>query len=225
MARHNYKIRPEPKWEDGDFIPATPIPVQKPVKDWSMLENLESIQALARNAVEATTLYSMTDMCAFGNTFGTRIWVPADPEIIRHLFVKNAANLKMQPIRQMLLRPVLKDGLITAEGAQWKRARHLLAPVFTPRNTDGFADAMAGSTRKALPELFSGQSEVLLSNQMLNLAYTVLSDTLFSGEIEEDTASVLADIALFLNLLGRPNPMDMLKFPRWIPRVNRLRGG
>ncbi len=224
MARHNYKIRPAPKWEDGNFIPATPIPVQKPPTQWSLIEGLESIQTLARNAVEATTLYSMTHMCAFAKSFGIRMWVPADPEIIRHLFVKNAASLKMQPIRQMLLRPVLQDGLITAEGETWKRARHLLAPVFTPRNTDGFADTMAQSAREALPELFGNETDILLSNKMLNLAYTVLSDTLFSGEIEEDTASVLSDIAQLLNLLGRPNPMDMLRFPRWIPRVNRIRG-
>ena len=224
MARHNYKIRPAPHWEDGNFIPATPVPVQKPPSEWSLLESLQSIQTLARNAVEATTLYSMTDMCAFANSFGIRMWVPADPEIIRHLFVKKAGALKMQPIRQMLLRPVLKDGLITAEDDQWKRTRHLLAPVFTPRNTDGFADVMARSTQDTLPNLFGSEREVLLSGKMLTLAYTVLSDTLFSGEIEEDAASVLADIAQLLNLLGRPNPMDMLKFPAWIPRLNRMRG-
>ncbi len=224
MARHNYKIRPAPKWEDGFFLPATPIPIAKNPNDWSLIEGLQSIQALARNAVEATTLYSMTDPCAHAHGFGTRIWVPGDPDIIRHLFVKNSSHLKMQPIRQMLLRPVLKDGLITAEGKQWRRTRHLLAPVFTPRNTDGFADAMAASTEAALPELFGGEAQVFLSDKMLNLAYTVLSDTLFSGEIEEDTARVLADIAQLLNLLGRPNPMDMLKVPAWIPRLNRMRG-
>jgi len=147
MARHNYKIRPAPHWEDGNFIPATPVPVQKPPSEWSLLESLQSIQTLARNAVEATTLYSMTDMCAFANSFGIRMWV-----------------------------------------------------------------------------LFGSEREVLLSGKMLTLAYTVLSDTLFSGEIEEDAASVLADIAQLLNLLGRPNPMDMLKFPAWIPRLNRMRG-
>lgn len=224
MARHNYKIRPAPHWEDGYFIPATPIPVAKNPNDWSLIEGLQSIQALARNAVEATTLYSMTDPCAYSEAFGTRMWVLGDPNIIRHIFVKNSAHMKMQPIRQLLLRPVLKDGLITAEGDKWRRTRHLLAPVFTPRNTDGFADAMATSTAKALPGLFGDETQVLLSDKMLNLAYTVLSDTLFSGEIEEDSASVLADIAQLLNLLGRPNPMDMLRFPAWIPRINRIRG-
>ncbi len=41
-----------------------------------------------------------------------------------------------------ILRPILRDGLLTAEGEVWKRSRKAMAPVFTPRHASGFAGQM-----------------------------------------------------------------------------------
>ncbi len=48
----------------------------------------------------------------------------------------------MSDIRQLILRPILRDGLLTAEGEVWKRSRKAVAPVFTPRHANGFAGQM-----------------------------------------------------------------------------------
>ena len=66
-----------------------------------------------------------------------------DPGLIRHVLVDNAKNYKMATVRQMILRPILRDGLLTAEGEVWKRSRKAMAPVFTPRHIFGFAAADA----------------------------------------------------------------------------------
>ena len=39
-----------------------------------------------------------------------------DPGLIRHVLVDNAKNYRMGTIRQLILRPILRDGLLTAEG-------------------------------------------------------------------------------------------------------------
>ncbi len=62
--------------------------------------------------------------------------------MIRHVLVDEAQNFVMSPIRQRILRPILRDGLLTAEGEVWKRSRKAMAPVFTPRHIFGFAPAM-----------------------------------------------------------------------------------
>src|SRR3569623_1683352 len=68
--------------------------------------------------------------------------IVSEPSAIRHVLVENAKNYGMQPLRQRVLRPILRDGLLTAEGELWKRTRRSLAPVFAPRNTNGLAVAM-----------------------------------------------------------------------------------
>ena len=59
----------------------------------------------------------------------------------------------MATVRQKILRPILRDGLLTAEGDVWKRSRKAMAPVFTPRHIFGFAAPMLTRThglRRAL---------------------------------------------------------------------------
>ena len=80
---------------------------------------------------------------------------------MRHCLVENARNYVMQPLRQRILRPLLRDGLLTAEGQLWRRTRKAIAPVFTPRHIAGFAETMqarserfaerAGGARSAAP--------------------------------------------------------------------------
>ena len=79
------------------------------------------------------------------------------------MLVDNAKNYKMAAVRQQMLRPILRDGLLTAEGEVWKRSRKAMAPMFTPRHIFGFArpmlertQAFAERTRPAAPSTLPG---------------------------------------------------------------------
>lgn len=223
-ARHNYKFRPDPKWEDGFFIPPTPIPIAKHPQDWSNRDLFDAVMAMSRNPVEATTLASMTLPYYVTDTLGQKIIVPGNPDFIKYLFVNNYENMEMHPTRQDILKPVLKDGLITAEGEAWRFARKALAPVFVPRHTKSFATRMRDKTAEMLPDLLSHNTTLDMSDVFLKLAYGVLSDTLFSGEIESASNDALRDIAKFLNTLGKADPLDVLMAPKWMPRLTKLGG-
>lgn len=223
-ARHNYKFRPNPKWEDGFFIPPAPIPIAKHPHDWGNRDLFDAVMAMSRNPVEATTLASMTLPYYVADTLGQKIIVPGNPDFIKYLFVNNYENMEMHPTRQAILRPVLKDGLITAEGKAWRFVRKALAPVFVPRHTKSFAKRMQDKTAEMLPDLLNHNTTTNISDVFLKLAYGVLSDTLFSGEIENASDDALRDIAKFLNALGKADPLDVLMAPKWIPRLTKLGG-
>lgn len=226
FGRHDYSARPAPSVDDlGHFVPSGPRGIEKHPDKWTMIDKIDSLRALANNPINATTMITREAPIVRAHMLGQDLWVVSDPDIIRYLFVTKANNLDLHPVRQALLRPVLQDGLISAEGAKWKRARHLLSPVFTPRNTQSFAPGMAKSIHRILPELFGASGHAVnLSDQMLKLTYGILSDALFSGEIEQDSAAVLKDIAALLTHMGRPNPLDMISAPKWIPRLNQIFG-
>lgn len=153
---------------------------------------------------------------------GQTVFVATSPEAIQHIFIKNAANYAMHPVRQSLLKPALNEGLLAAEGETWKTARRALSPIFTPRQIGQFPGPMRKVTENLSPEIFPDGAIVEADEAFLKLAYAVLSETLFSSEIDENLDKVLRDIAIFMDALGKPDPLDLLEAPNWLPRVTKI---
>lgn len=223
MTRHDYKFRPPARREDGRFVPAIPNFVEKHPKDWDLIDNLASLRAMSRNAISASTRVTTVQPVTRVESFGQVLIVPHDPALIKYIFVENGENYKLNSIRQAVLEPILKQGLLTADGAEWKRARHALAPIFTPRHTKNFAPAMRDCTDRLLPKLIS-EGDIMMAPKMLSLTYQVLSETLFSGEVEDEGEDMLRDVGHFLTTLGKVDPLDIIGAPKIFPRVTRLRG-
>ncbi len=225
MARHDYSIRPEPRFEDGAFIPSAPLPiVLHDPDDWSLRDDIALMRALMRNAIETTSQTSRSQACVQGKLFGHEFFTVADPKLIQFIFVKNHTLLKMNDTRQRILKPLIRSGLISAEGEEWKRIRHLLTPMFTPRHIRTFSKGMKTTINREMPLTLKDGAEISLTTTMMNLTYEVLSDALFSGEIDDDKSVMISDFDSVLRTMGRPDPFDVLKFPDAIPRLTRIPG-
>lgn len=210
--------------EHGSFFaPAAPIPVRPEERSGGLFGKLRLMAAFARNPLEVTNPDEYERPFMQFRFFGRMMTVINDPTLIRHFFVENAANLRHGDIRQAVLRPALRDGLLTSDGETWRNARKAMAPVFTPRNVEGFARSMRETAEAFADTLEPGRA--LLAPQLSELTYRVLSEALFSGEISADTEAMLADVARFLEALGHPDPLDILQAPAWVPRPTKLRGG
>lgn len=220
------KNRPKPTYENGRFVPASPVPIPYNVADFGLWQNIKAVLTAMRNPLETlgTPQYELpvTQYLLMGNFFTAS----CDPDVIKHVMVDNRHNYKMSHIRQTILRPILGNGLISAEGAEWKHARRTMAPMFTPRNVGRFGEIMSQTTQEELETLFDGaRSKPVKAAPLLSrLTYMVLSDTLFSGEIERGSEGVLKDVATALLYMGRPDPVDFMNAPDWVPRLTRLRG-
>lgn len=228
-TRHDYKARPAAHWDNGYFSPASPKPVEKHPDSWTFRDKIDSTLALSRNPVIATTRITRQAPYVKAAMFGQTLIVACEPAIIKYIFVERAENYGLNSIRQAILKPILKNGLLTAEGRVWKRARRALSPIFAPRHMANFAPRMQATVTRELPALFAqntagGKTNVDFNAQMLRLAYLVLSDTLFSGEIDGETDAVLRDVGQFLTALGKPDPLDIFGAPNFIPRPTKLRG-
>ena len=119
--------------QPAPFVPPAPKPRTTPPS------TLEMIRIVYRNPLELWGEHSYNEPWISVNGVGGPLVVANDPGLIRHVLVDNARNYKMATVRQMMLRPILRDGLLTAEGEVWKRSRKAMAPVFTPRHIFGFA--------------------------------------------------------------------------------------
>ncbi len=156
---------------------------------------------------------------------GGPLLIANDPGLIRHVLVDNAKNYKMARVRQKILRPILRDGLLTAEGEVWRRSRKAMAPVFTPRHIAGFAHPMlTQSTAFAAryEEAIGGTVDV--SRDMTMLTFDILAETLFSGEVAGEPSGFAHQVDRLFETMGRVDPLDLLAAPDWLPRITRILG-
>ena len=185
---------------------------------------LEVVRTALRNPLELWGVPSYTKPHILTRFLNERTLIANDPGLIRHILVDNAKNYRMATIRQLILRPILRDGLLTAEGDVWKRSRKAMAPVFTPRHINGFAASMLASC-EAFCERYEGDGETReISQDMTELTYEILAETLFSGEVAGESEDFADDVNRLLDTMGRIDPLDLIKAPQWVPRLMRLRG-
>ncbi len=130
----------------------------------------------------------------------------------------------MAAVRQKILRPILRDGLLTAEGEVWRRSRKAIAPVFTPRHIAGFAPAMLSRSVAFAERYEQGPGVSDIARDMTVLTYEILAETLFSGEIAGTSGGFAKQVDHLFETMGRVDPLDLLRAPDWLPRITRLRG-
>ena len=201
------------------FHPPAPKPRTTPPS------TLEMIRIVYRNPLELWGEPSYNEPWICVNGIGGPLVIANDPGLIRHVLVDNAKNYKLATVRQMILRPILRDGLLTAENTTWRRSRKAMAPVFTPRNIQGFAPAMLARTQAFADRydaLQSGTSDI--AHDMTLLTYDILAETLFSGEIAGEPGSFARELDHLFETMGRIDPLDILRAPAWLPRITRIRG-
>ncbi|MET0599102.1 MAG: cytochrome P450 [Mesorhizobium sp.] len=199
------------------FVPPAPTPRSAPPS------TLEMMRIVYRNPLELWGEPSYNEPWISLRGVGGPLVIANDPGLIRHVLVDNTRNYKLATVRQMILRPILRDGLLTAEGDVWKRSRKAMAPVFTPRHIFGFAPAMLRRSQ-AFAESYETAGMVDVAHDMTMLTYDILAETLFSGEIAGGQSNFSHEIDRLFETMGRVDPLDLLRAPRWLPRVTRLRG-
>ncbi|MGO4354255.1 cytochrome P450 [Rhizobium sp. RAF36] len=204
-------MRPDP------FVPPAPVPRSVPPS------RLEIIRTILRNPLELWGEPSYTLPWIKTRFFRDSTIIVNDPGLIKHVLVDNASNYRMSDIRQLVLRPILRDGLLTAEGPVWKRSRKAVAPVFTPRHAKGFAGQMLQQS-ELYAEKYEADGNFDIAADMTELTFAILADTLFSGEIASVSDNFAGDVNALLHRMGRVDPMDLMRAPSWVPRVTRIGG-
>ena len=204
-------MRPDP------FVPPAPVPRTVPPS------RLEIIRTILRNPLELWGEPSYTLPWIKTRFFRDSTIIVNDPGLIKYVLVDNASNYRMSDIRQLVLRPILRDGLLTAEGQVWKRSRKAVAPVFTPRHAKGFAGQMLRQS-ELYAEKYDDGGSFDIATDMTELTFAILADTLFSGEIASSSDNFADDVNALLHRMGRVDPMDLMRAPSWVPRVTRIGG-
>lgn len=148
---------------------------------------------------------------------GTGLYVLRHPDHIREVLALRSADFRKGHTALERLSTVLGQGLLTADGEDWKRHRRMIQPAFHRRRLRAYAEVMVSETERAIADWKDGEVRDI-SREMVDLTLRVVSRALFSHDASAQTDTVARAMRWINTTLGRP---DLL--PRWVPSPSRLR--
>jgi cytochrome P450 len=140
--------------------------------------------------------------------FGADILVVGDPAGVRHVLNESAEEYRRPVMAARALRPIGGFGVFLAEGADWRRQRKMLSPLFTPGSVGLLTPHFHAAAEHLLRRL-DGAAQSNLARDFQDAALEAVFRALFSLP-EADRREKLGGMARFyLEGVGRPNVFDI----------------
>lgn len=137
----------------------------------------------------------------------------ASPVLAGEVLVDHPGNYQKDEFTHDL-EMLLGRGLLTSEGALWKRQRKLIAPSLQPRQISSYRNSMVRIADKGLQNLAGRQN---VHEILMRLTLEIVVETLFGTELAAEDAVVGHIIEQVMNdyVVLQYTPLRLL--PRWIP--------
>jgi cytochrome P450 len=151
-----------------------------------------------------------------GRFIGRASFILNTPDAIRHVLVDNYENYTRTPAGIRVLRPMLGEGLLIAEGRAWKHQRRTLAPAFTPRAVASLVPHMIAATDETIAKLQAASgAPVDLREAMQRMTLEIAGRTMFSFGMERHGAALRDFVMDYGERLARPHLLDLILPVSW----------
>jgi cytochrome P450 len=119
------------------------------------------------------------------------------------------------------LKNILGEGLVTSEGALWKRQRKIAAKPFGKRQVDSYATEMVRLTRAWCRRQADGDV-IEINEEMMGITQEIVLRCLFGTDFVGDTERAGECLHLYMNdYMSEIFGLRRL-LPRWVPTAGRL---
>lgn len=145
------------------------------------------------------------------------------PDQIQEVLVTHAGRFRKSRILERA-RVLLGDGLLTAEGRHHTKQRKLIQPAFYQERLKNYAAAMSSLAEAACAQWRAGEQRDL-SEDMMALTLSIVSNALFSSEVggvAADVAAAMKAILESFSFMLLPGSRHLERFPV-LPVVRKSR--
>lgn len=201
------------------FRPPAPTPLPGPLGPFAMLATLR------RNPIETWTQAHFEHFMLAGRTILGNAAVVSAPSAIRHILIDNAENYRKDALQRRILAPGLGDGLLTAQGEQWRAQRRATAPLFSGKNIISFAIPMAEAAEVLVQRWLKRRDGAVIDVQkaMARVTLDILQRTILADGLDCPPEDFLKALTGFFEAIGRLDPFDLLDLPSFVPRPTHLK--
>ncbi|KIZ38411.1 MULTISPECIES: cytochrome P450 [Rhodopseudomonas] len=212
----------EAQARQSDAVPRAALVPPSPPRAPPGMSTLGQLAAMRTSAIETWGQQAYEEDVIKGRFFGHGSLILNAPDAIRHVLVDNYENYTRTAAGIRVLRPMLGEGLLLAEGRAWKHQRRTLAPAFTPRAVGMLVPHMISAADEAIADLDRRRDRpVDLREAMQLMALEIAGRTMFSFGMQQH-GRTLRDFVIDYGIrLGRPRLLDLL-LPLWWPTPHDL---
>ncbi len=159
-----------------------------------------------------------------GRAGRTVCWI-TEPSLIKTVLLDKRDVFHRTAITQRILGPLLGNGVLTAEGADWKWQRQTAAPVFRHHDLLGFVPTIAEASERLLAQWREGTSGAVrdVDRDMTLVTFDVISHTLLPGG-ETYVGPLIARSSVDSQKpLGWQMAYANFGLPSWMPHPGKLK--
>jgi cytochrome P450 len=198
--------------------PSPPRPAQN-------LGPFARVAAMRKSAIGTWGQRAYEEDVIQGRFFGHASFIVNTPDAIRHVLVDNYENYTRTPTGIRVLRPMLGEGLLLAEGRAWKHQRRTLAPAFTPRAVATLVPHMVSAIDDTIAELGARCADpVDLREIMQRMTLEIAGRTMFSFGMVRHGKALRDFVIEYGSRLARPHFLDLLLPLSWPTPQDIARG-
>lgn len=194
-------------------------PPRKPLRSLQFLfKVLQNPLSTVPQAVYEAPIYAYA---MYGNQIA---WVTA-PDLIKEVLQGQSASFSKTLLEKRVFTRILGQGVLMAEGEEWRWQRHAVAPLFRHSELEGYVPTMAAAADRLLSSWHKGRQSRIrqIDEDMTAVTYDVISSTILAGENLFDGKVIEESAAAFLSHVPWEIAYESFRVPNWMPHPGTLR--
>lgn len=163
----------------------------------SLFQTIKNIVRFVKNPIPVLNEYlkeAGETFCLYLGISNTAM-VTTNPHLIQYVLQKNHRNFQKSPLQTDQLAYYIGNGLLTANGPYWLQQRRLIQPGFHRAKLEGLSQIMLQEIDQYIEQLqvrIDRENMVDMSQEMMELTFTIVAKSLFSTNVEKSTLNRLS---------------------------------
>lgn len=154
-------------------------------------------------------------------------WV-TDPALTENILVKNAEQFPKTRLDRRVLRPIVGEGLLTAQGDSWRWQRKIASPPFRHADLLSYVPAMVDAADRCIDQWQrrgSASFTTDVETAMTDVTFDVVARTILAGITAADGDTIKRAGRAYLDPISWEVAASLLQYPEtyWHPGKGRMK--
>ena len=154
---------------------------------------------------------------------GFTVHIVSHPDAVERVLLTNKANYERPAIARRILSPLVGNGLLSAEGEDWRKQRRIVAPTFAPGAVAAMAPLMDAAAVAEIAIWPAREARLDMAQAATRTTMAIIADALFGGDARLTNPAAARHIETLIMTAGKARFLTMLGLERLDPSPDMRR--